>query len=449
MPSQTLLARIGSNIAWLLSGTFVKGGVALVVAALTARYLGPSGYGSLAFASMFVGMFSALTQFGLQRVLVRLLVRYPENRGDILGSAIVLRLTGTILTCVIVWVSLPLLPVSDEVRSLALIFLIGLPLASVNTLGASFDSKLESRYRVWAQMLGIWIRASIRVIMIYLTLSILIFPWADVAGTLVTSLFILLIYFSKGGPRLHISRSWMRRISRQSMPLIAVGLLYAVQMRIDQIMLASMIDERALGIYTASLRLYELWLVLPGILATSILPRIVDSHQRNADKFGRDIETLYCLLAWMGWPIAIVVGFGAPLWVSLIFGDGFTESVIPLQIMICGIPIMFLHVGRTQWAITVKQQGWQAAMALIALLLKIVLNLWLIPTFGVAGAALAMPLSLLGFAIISPIFFNASQRQQVIGMLRALFGLSWNAQARIVIRQLRQRRNNKTTNQNT
>ena len=59
----------------------------LFVNILVARYLGPNNFGKLSYALAFVGMFSFIASLGINSILIRELVKYPEKRNKLLGTS--------------------------------------------------------------------------------------------------------------------------------------------------------------------------------------------------------------------------------------------------------------------------------------------------------------------------------------------------------------------------
>ena len=86
-----------ANTSWILGERISRMGVSLFVGIYVARYLGPERFGLLSYASSFVGIFVALATLGLDEVVVRELIKTPEQREKILGSSFLLKLVGTLL----------------------------------------------------------------------------------------------------------------------------------------------------------------------------------------------------------------------------------------------------------------------------------------------------------------------------------------------------------------
>ena len=97
-----------ANTSWLMAERILRMTVALFVGAYVARYLGPERFGLLSYANSFVGLFLALATLGLDSIVIRELVKNPESRNELLGTAIGLKIFGTIFMWFFILVSVPI-----------------------------------------------------------------------------------------------------------------------------------------------------------------------------------------------------------------------------------------------------------------------------------------------------------------------------------------------------
>ena len=86
-----------ANTSWLLGERMLRMIVSLFVGIYVARYLGPEKFGLLSYTLSFVWLFSSQASFGLDDLLVRELVQFPERRKAILGTVFWLKIGGTII----------------------------------------------------------------------------------------------------------------------------------------------------------------------------------------------------------------------------------------------------------------------------------------------------------------------------------------------------------------
>lgn len=95
--------RVAKNAVWIIGIKIVQSILAVLINMLTARYLGPFGFGLITYASSLVAFVSPIMQLGLNNVLVQEMVNDPESEGEILGTSIVFSLISSI--CCIVGVT--------------------------------------------------------------------------------------------------------------------------------------------------------------------------------------------------------------------------------------------------------------------------------------------------------------------------------------------------------
>ena len=84
-----------SNTSWLMAERILRMTVALFVGVYVARYLGPERFGLLSYTNSFVGLYLALATLGIESIVIRELVKSPESRNELLGSALGLKCLGT------------------------------------------------------------------------------------------------------------------------------------------------------------------------------------------------------------------------------------------------------------------------------------------------------------------------------------------------------------------
>ena len=86
-----LKSKVTKNAGWLIGGRVYHMALAFVVGLLTARYLGPGNYGLINYAATYTAFFSSFCTLGINSVIVKNFVDHPEEEGETIGSAIILR----------------------------------------------------------------------------------------------------------------------------------------------------------------------------------------------------------------------------------------------------------------------------------------------------------------------------------------------------------------------
>ena len=68
---------------------------------------------------------------------------------------------------------------------------------------------------------------------------------------------------------------------KDSYPLVLTGFVTSIYIKIDQIMIKEFLDSEAVGQYSAAIKLTEGWLLLPAIVASSLLPAIINLKKKK------------------------------------------------------------------------------------------------------------------------------------------------------------------------
>ena len=95
--------KVAKNAVWIIGIRIVQSVVTLLINMLTARYLGPSNFGLITYASSLVAFVLPIMQLGFSNVLVQEIVNDSDAEGTILGTSITLSLISS--ACCIVGVT--------------------------------------------------------------------------------------------------------------------------------------------------------------------------------------------------------------------------------------------------------------------------------------------------------------------------------------------------------
>ena len=384
------------NIAWLFSDKLLRMGVGLFVGVWVARYLGPEDFGLFSFASAFVSVFGTLSTLGLQGIVVRDLVNDPKGSFETLGSSFVLQATGGIIAFSLLIVLIPILRPHDQ-SVLSIVAIIGLTLffKGSESMKYWFESQVQSKYAVWAENLVFAVVVAVKIGLILVGASLLAFVWTSFLEGLFTALFILVAYEWVGG-RIKVWRFSFARAKAllvHSWPLILSGFAVMVYMRIDQIMLGQMLNDKAVGIYSAAVRISESWYFIPVAIVGSVFPALLDAKKTSEAFYIDRFQKLYDALVIIALVVAIPVTFLAHQIVEVLFGHEYIEAGTILSIHIWTAVFVFLGFASGRWLLAENRQLLVFQRAFLGMVVNIALNYIWIPQYGGVGAAVATLLS--------------------------------------------------------
>ncbi len=390
------LQAILANTGWLFADKILRMGVGLFVGVWIARYLGPEQFGLWNFAMAFAALFGAFATLGLDGIVVRELVKNPERQNELLGSAFALKLIGGAVTLLIALIAISLVRSGDALT----LWLVGLSAAgfifqSVNVIDFYFQAKVQSRYTVYAANGAFVLMTLVKIALLLTSAPLIAFAWAGLGEIALTAIFLLAAYRFNH----HNMREWRydgrvaRELLKASWPLILSGLAIMIYMRIDQIMIGQMLGDKEVGLYSAAVRISEVWYFIPMAIVSSVFPAIIAAKQQNETLYLQRLQKLYDLMVMLALSVAIPLTFLSDWLIVALFGEAYLHAGSILAIHVWGGVFVFLGVASGKWFLTENLLRFAFYRTLLGVLLNIGGNYVLIPLYGIAGAAVATIIS--------------------------------------------------------
>ena len=188
-----------ANISWLFLDKILRMTVGLFVVAWVARYLGPMRFGLLNYSIALVGLFLALAKLGLDGIIVRDIVRTPEDTDDILGTSFALKLGGSILLLAAACLAASLLRPGDRIiLTMTFLVALGYLLKTFETIEFFFRAKVKSKYAVFAGSGAFLFNTAFRIILILTGGGVILFAAATTLEATIWAIGLVLAYRSYG-----------------------------------------------------------------------------------------------------------------------------------------------------------------------------------------------------------------------------------------------------------
>jgi PST family polysaccharide transporter len=415
--------QIGLNLAWLGIDKVYSTLLATIVSIVVARYLGKSAFGLFSYSLAFVLLFKVLGDVGLEEVLVRDLVKYPEQRYEILGTAWGMRMGGGLAAMTLIALTVQFVRRNDPLaRQLVMITsLIYIPQSSMGVY-RWFSARLMAKYNVLASNAALTITALMRLLMVYLKLSLVWFVWTNVALILFSAIFLLVFYVATGESigRWRFRWSWCRRLFHDAWPQVPNGMAGAIQSQFGALIVGNMLGDAELGAYAVAYRFYSLLLVVPDIVSQSLVPTLTQLKNTNEPLFERRLGQSYRLLFFLyllTLAPMFVLGLGG---IQLLYGKQFADA--GRLVMLFAIPLPVIYFGQLRmWYLIIDNRIRHLMNAAIFQAVgSIVANYLLIRWLGAAGAIIAVGAgAVVAFAYDA---WSMAARRNLSILIRSLLG---------------------------
>ncbi|MBI3006145.1 MAG: flippase [Ignavibacteriales bacterium] len=416
------LQRIFFNTGWLVFDKIFRMGVGLVVGVWIARYLGPGQFGSLNYAISLSAIFGSIAGLGLENIVVREIVKNPLQKETLLGTSFVLRLAGGFVTVVLCLLATYAISSTDPVtRLLVFIIAVGYVFQALDVVDLWFQSKVQSKYSVISKNIVFFSLSAVRVLGILLEAPLLVFAILATMEIIFGGISLLFAYRITGNSvrNWNYSGTTARNLLRDSWPLVLSGLAIVIYMKVDQVLLGSLMDMNAVGIYSAAVRMAEVWYFIPGTITVSVFPSLIEARKNDYAKYLRWLQKLYDGMAGVSIFIALLVTFFSGSIIGWFYGTDYLEASPVLTVYVWSGVATFLGVASSQYLMVENLLKYSMYRTTIGMLLNVALNLLLIPTYGIQGSAVATLASY--FASVFSLSLFSGGRGQSVMMIKALF----------------------------
>jgi O-antigen/teichoic acid export membrane protein len=170
---------------------------------------------------------------------------------------------------------------------------------------------------------------------------------------------------------------------RDILPLGAATLISALYFRIDLYFIERWQGLEAVGGYNAVFRLVEAARLLPAAVMAVTFPLLVQTRDT------RLVQRIGGALALAGGGLTIGCALGASLIVTLFYGQPYLYTAPTFALLSLALPLFFLNYALTHQVIGWDGQRSYLLITCVALVANVVANFILVPTRGMAGAAVA------------------------------------------------------------
>ena len=402
-----------ANTSWLFIEKILRMVVGLFVGIWVARYLGPEKFGLLSYAQSFVGLFGVIATLGLDGILVREIVKYPEEENKILGTAFVLKLLGAMVTLLVLYIAIHFTSNSSYTNTLIFIIASAVIFQAFNVIDMYFQAKVMSKYIVFANSFSLLTSSIVKILLILNEASLIYFAYVVVFDSIVMALGY--IYFFIKNSRFKIqdlkfNKSIAINLLKDSWPLIIAGLGYVVYSKIDQLMLFNYTSAQSVGFYIISVNFINIFIFIPTILVNSLFPHFTKIYNKNSSKFYQEILIFYRYIVFFSFFVIIVMYMLGSNLILFLYGPNYEMSS---KIMfLVSISFLFESLatinGRYIWIHNL--QIISLYRTLFGALLNIILNMLLIPEFGIRGAIYATLITLFLSVIVFYLFFKNTRK---------------------------------------
>lgn len=396
------------NSGWLIGGHVGQMIISLVVSMITARYLGPSNYGLISYATSYTAFFTSLCTLGINSLLVKELVDHPEAEGRTMGTTLVLQGISSLLSSVTIVAVVSVLDWGEPTTIwVVALCTLGLIFTVLSSLRYWFQRHLKGKYTAIATFVAYAVTAVYRVVLVITGQNVLWFALASAVDHVCVAGLLFWFYKRQGGQKLGFSWEYGKSLLSRSKYFILSGLMVAIYGQTDKMMLKQMLDVTETGFYSTATNINNLWCFVLTAVIDSLVPGILEAHKQGDEAlFQKKNKQLYAIVFYVSMGVAVLFNIFAELAVWILYGSDYMPAAMPLRIVSWYTAFSYLGVARNPWIVSKNKQRHLMKLYVSAAIANVALNYFLIPLWGASGAALASLAAQVLTGFILPFFIK-------------------------------------------
>lgn len=392
-------SRVFNNAIWIILCKIVQAVLALVVSMLSARYLGPHNFGTISYAASVVAFVVPIMNLGITNILVQEIIDNKDREGETLGTTIMLSVISSIF-CMMGVTAFGYLANPGEYTTIIVcaLYSIMLIFQATEMIQYWFQAKLLSKYTSIVMLIAYAVVSIYKITLLILKTSVYWFAVSNAFDYMLVSIGIFICYKRFGGQKLKFSFKTAKRLFSRGKYYIVSSMMVTIFAQTDKIMLKAMINETAVGYYSAAVTCAGMTSFIFTAIIDSMRPEICEKKLFDENKYKSNLSTLYSIIIYF----ALFQSLGITLfsrWIIIIlYGKDYMPAVSALRIVVWYTTFSYLGAVRNIWILAERKHQYLWIINLSGALANIVLNYILIPVWGVNGAAFA--------SLVTQIFTN-------------------------------------------
>jgi PST family polysaccharide transporter len=418
------LRAIMGNVNWLTFENILRNIIGMFIFGWIARYLGPENFGLMSYSVAFVTLFLAFSTLGLDDIVVRNLISYPEKQKEYLGSTLFMKFIGSLFMMLFSVVGIILVEKSDaSLTFFVFILAFGYVFKSFDAIDFWFRSQVKSQYSVYARSISFIIVSAIKIALIVTQAPLVAFVAMYSLDFILSAVFLVFFYRRESERSIFkwkINKSVLKELILDCWPLFLGGITSTVQSEIDQVLLKNMIGAEELGIYSAGIKIIAAFAFVSAVLKSSFLPSIISAKKTSERLYKKKLEQFSQLMMIVFLGVSIPLILFKDFIVQILYGNEFI-GVVSLIPLFC-IRIFFIYFGaaRSNFLLGENYMKYSFLTTLLGAVVNIILNIYLIPQYQAIGAIIAFTVSyFITYFVIDLIY--PKTRANAILMIKSMF----------------------------
>jgi O-antigen/teichoic acid export membrane protein len=399
--------KLAKNTSYITIASIGQKIIAFVYFLFIARMMMPEMTGVYFLATSVISLFAVISDFGINPVVIREIAKKPGDVKRIVKEALGAKLLFMLIAVVGVFVATYFL--NYDSLTTKMIYLTILVML-VDTITLLFYGVLRGQQRLKFEAFGMF--SGQVVTSIFGAISLIFFPslyflvvaliLGSTANLLISSRNVVKQFGATVLVPIFNKRKFIT-LFKIALPFALAGIFTRVYSTVDTILVSKFLDAASVGVYSIAYKFTYAFQFLPLAFVAALYPNL--SSLVENDKEG--LRDTFMRAMWYMMIIAVPIVFGIWLIANeavLLAGVEYSAAAPVLQLLIFALLPIFLDFPIGSLLNAANRQTTKTIIIGITMLISVVLNVILVPKFGLIGAATSAIISF-SFMFVAGMFF--------------------------------------------
>ena len=389
--STSIKRKVIRNVFWAVIGKVITLFSTLIVGIFVARYLGPKQYGLMNYVISIASLFTVFATFGSSEIIIRELSKKEKPKEVVLGSAMALRMGLAILCFISIVIYLFFSGETTETSTLILIYSSSIFFSCSEVIRFYFTSIVDNEYIVKSEIFRTIIGAIVKIILLFCKAPLIAFVFALAFDFLLLASGYIVVYRKKIGPicQWNIDFKFVKTLLTTSFPLLISSTAVIIYQRIDQVMIAKMLDNEFVGYFSTAMSFVNVLAFIPITIMQTTSPILVEYWKNDKLKYEQESQRIIGATTWLLIILCSIVALLSSPIINYTYGASYTDAIPVLQILV--FKVVGIAIINLSGQLIIIENIHQLAFIrnILSCVICIICNYYFIPRWGIIGSAWA------------------------------------------------------------
>jgi len=382
------------NIRWMIISKIIVYLLSIITITLIPRYLGVEGYGQLNFVISFVGLFFIFGDLGISSLIYRDVSKNPKKASEYFNKLFILKIVLLILTIIIVFFTTIFINKSIVIKEL--ILYLGIPYILIYLISSFYmcfyNALQKIKYSAIYDILSKLFYVIFVICVIYFDFKLIGILIANVMSLLLVGLFLVLFLKKYITIKIKFDLKYIISKLKTTGYFAGISISTLVYYSADKLLVSFFIGDYQLGLYVIGYTFFWLLISLIAIFNSALFP-VLSGYYNNIAKYRLVSEKFIKYIFIISVPILFGGVYLANRIISLAFGSKFIGGLIAFQIILLFFFIAALNIYNLSTLLIKNKEKLYFFLVMFSAIFNIVVDLFVIPIYGIIGAAIVTVLS--------------------------------------------------------